>query len=87
MTNINIYCLFDSDGALHGVYSSIKAVHRDALKICNKGISGVYVRTDEGMSKPTITLLRNIMKGELDVKVNYYSENVKVTILKTGLKE
>jgi len=39
------------------------------------------------MSKPTITLLRNIMKGELDVKVNYYSENVKVTILKTGLKE
>ncbi|MEK9770231.1 MAG: hypothetical protein VW683_15065 [Betaproteobacteria bacterium] len=79
--------MFDSDGALHGVYSSIKAVHRDALKICNKGISGVYMRTDEGMSKPTITLLRNIMKGELDVKVNYYSENVKVTILKTGLKE
>jgi hypothetical protein len=87
MTKINIYCLFDPEGSLHGVYSSIKAVHRDALKICNTGISGVYVRTTEGVSKPSITLLRNILKGELDVKVNYYSDNAKVTILKTGLKE
>lgn len=87
MTKINIYCLFDPEGALHGVYSSIKAVHRDALKICNTGISGVYMRTADGVSKPSITLLRNILKGELDVKVNYYSDNAKVTILKTGLKE
>jgi hypothetical protein len=79
--------LFDGDGSLHGVYSSIKAVHRDALKLCNTGHSGVFVKLPEGISKPTITLLRNIMKGEIDVKVDYCSSKSKVTILKTGLKE
>ena len=87
MTNINIYCLFERDGALHGVYSSIKAAHRDALKICNKGSSGVYIKSPEGPQKPTLTLLRNLFKGEIDVKVTYISDKTKVTILKTGLKE
>ena len=87
MTNINIYCLFDRDGSLHGVYSSIKAVHRDALKLCNSGHSGVFLKHPDGVKKPTITLLRNIFKGEMDVKVSYISDKAQVIILKTGLKE
>ena len=31
MTKIYIYCLFERDGALHGVYSSLKAAHRMLL--------------------------------------------------------
>ena len=87
MTNINIYCLFESDGALHGVYSSIKAVHRDALKLCNTGATGVYVKHPDGIQKPTLTLLRNVFKGKMDVKVKYLSDAAQATILKTGLKE
>jgi len=87
VTNINIYCLFDKDGSLHGVYSSIKAVHRDALRLCNTGHSGVFLRQPDGAKKPTITLLRNIFKGEIDVKVTYVSDKSQVIILKTGLKE
>ena len=87
MTNINIYCLFDKGGALHGVYSSIKAVHRDALKLCNTGHSGVFIKHAGGTEKPTLTLLRNLFKGEMDVKVTYLSIEARVTILKTGLKE
>jgi hypothetical protein len=87
MTNINIYCLFDEEDSLHGVYSSIKAVHRDALKICNQGISGVFVRSDAGMEKASIGFLRNLLKGEMDKKVKYVSDYGEVTILKTGLRE
>jgi|TARA_B100000900_G_C20467046_1_gene669720 hypothetical protein len=87
MTKLNIYCLFDSRDALYGVYSSIKAVHRDALKICNTGTIGVHIRTDEELLKPSVTVLRNIFKGEVDVKVDYFSDKSKVTILKTNIKE
>lgn len=87
MTKLNIYCLFDKDDFLHGVYSSIKSVHRDALKLCNSGHSGVFVRYDNQSIRPNITLLRNIFKGEIDVKVFYYSDNTKITILKTSIKE
>lgn len=87
MTNINIYCLFDKEESLHGVYSSIKAVHRDALKICNQGISGVFVRSEAGMEKASIGFLRNLFKGEMDKKVKYVSDYGEVTILKTGLRE
>jgi len=87
MTKLNIYCLFDSDDALYGVYSSIKAVHRDALKICNNGFSGVYLRYNGESKTPNITMLRNIFKGEIDVKVNYVSDKSKITILKTSIKE
>ena len=87
MTKINIYCLFNRDDSLYGVYSSIKAVHRDALRLCNTGHSGVFIRHSDGPRPPNITLLRNIFKGEIDVKVRYFSDNASVTILKTGLKE
>jgi|TARA_R110000824_G_scaffold39325_2_gene119002 hypothetical protein len=87
VTNINIYCLFNEEDALHGVYSSIKAVHRDALKICNRGISGVFVRSEGGMEKANIAFLRTLFKGEMDKKVKYISDYGEVTILKTGLRE
>jgi hypothetical protein len=87
MTNINIYCLFDGEEQLFGVYSSIKAAHRDAIKLCNVGSSGVYYRQNGALQKPTLTLLRNTFKGEMDIKVEYISDSNSVTILKTGLKE
>ena len=87
MTKIYIYCLFEKDDKFCGVYSSIKAAHRDALKICNKGGASVYLRTGETVEKPTVKLLRNIFKGEMDLKVTYHSDKTSVTILKTKLKE
>ncbi len=87
MTKLNIYCLFDSDDALYGVYSSIKSVHRDALKLCNKGYSRVYLKHEGDAVTPNVTVLRNIFKGEIDVKVNYISDKSKITILKTSIKE
>ena len=87
MTNINIYCLFDGTDQLHGVYSSIKAIHRDAIQLCNQGVSSVYMHDKSGTKKPTLTHLRNVLKGEMDVKVRYFSDACTVTILKTGLKE
>jgi len=87
MTKINIYCLFDNQQSLYGVYSSIKAVHRDALKLCNDGFSSVIINHQGERQKPNITLLRNIFKGETDVKVNYSSDKTRITILKTSIKE
>ena len=87
MTNIYIYCVFEADQVLYGVYSSIKAAHRDALKICNKGQSPVYIRHDGEIRVPTITMLRNIFKGEMNIKVKYWSDAASVTVLKTQLKE
>ena len=43
MTNIYCYCLFDGNGNFQGVYSSTAAVHRDAMKLCNKGHSPVLM--------------------------------------------
>ena len=87
MTKIYIYCLFEKNGIFRGVYSSIKSVHRDALKICNTGSSQIYLKSTEGLVRPTPTILRNIFKGETDIKVEYYSNDSNVTILKTKLKE
>ena len=87
MTKINIYCVFDAKDALYGVYSSIKAAHRDALRLCNTGNSSVYIRHPDGVRSPNLTLLRNLFKGEMDVKVQYFSDASRITILKTGLKE
>jgi hypothetical protein len=87
MTKLNIYCVFDKTQALYGVYSSIKAAHRDALKLCNSGYSPVVVFHNSERKTPNATLLRNIFKGEIDVKVDYFSDNSKITILKTSLRE
>lgn len=88
MTKLYIYCLYDKDDALVGVYSSLKAVHRDAIKICNTGFSPVLVNYGNGEMQPTsLTLLRNLFKGVVDTKVTYRSDNSKAIILKTKLRE
>ena len=87
MTKIYIYCLFERDGALHGVYSSLKAAHSDALKLANVGGRGVYINHDDKSISPNLRLIRKIFAGEFDVKVSYFSDNGAVNILKTKLKE
>ena len=87
MTNIYIYCVFEGDQVLHGVYSSIKAAHRDAVKLCNQGNSRVYIRHDGEGKIPTVTMLRNIFKGEMNIKIKYWSDAKSATILKTRLRE
>jgi hypothetical protein len=87
MTKIYIYCIFVGGDVLHGVYSSLKTAHRDALKLANSGSRGVYMNHNGDTVKPDLKTLRNIFAGEFDIKVNYYSENKMVSILKTKLKE
>ena len=87
MTKIYIYCLFDKEGNFKSVYSSIKAVHRDAMKLCNQGTSAVIVEVDGVSSSPSLTLLRNVFKGETDIKVKYLSDQNQATIIKTKLRE
>ena len=87
MTKIYIYCLFQEGDALVGVYSSLKSAHRDALKMCNRGSSGVYINHEGNPMRPELRLIRNIFKGEFDLKVDYFSQSTRVTILKTKLRE
>jgi len=37
--------------------------------------------------RPELTLLRNIFKGEVDLKVDYFSGGSRVVVLKTKLRE
>jgi len=87
MTKIYTYCLFDRQGVFYGVYSSLKAVHRDALKVCNKGNFEVFITMGENTTKATLVNLRNILKGKCDVQVIYRSGNHTARILKSKLKE
>tara|TARA_A100001037_G_C14840581_1_gene496332 strand:- start:185 stop:448 length:264 start_codon:yes stop_codon:yes gene_type:complete len=87
MTKIYIYCLFDERDTFWGVYSSIKAVHRDAMKIANKGDFPVVVEVGDAHSAPSLTALRNIFKGQHDIWVRYRSGRHYAKILKTKLKE
>ena len=87
MTKIYIYCLFEGGDVLTGVYSSLKSVHRDALKLANTGQRGVYMRYKGESVTPNLKLLRNIFAGEFDIKIDYYSDNKMVSILKMKLKE
>ena len=87
MTKIYIYCLFEGGDVLHGVYSSLKAAHRDALKMTNTGQRGVYMNYEGNSVTHDLKLLRNIFAGEFDIRVDYYSDNNRASILKTKLKE
>ena len=87
MTNIYAYCLFDRDDNFHGVYSSLKAIHRDALKLCNKGDSEVFMKIETEYIKPSLNHLRKIFKGQINTKVIYISDNAQIKILKTTLRE
>tara|TARA_R100000664_G_scaffold31296_1_gene44762 strand:+ start:509 stop:772 length:264 start_codon:yes stop_codon:yes gene_type:complete len=87
MTNIYIYCLFDEHDTLHGVYSSLKIVHRDAVSLINTGVSSVYMESPRGMLQPSLKTLRNTFKGVCEVVVRYRSGRRVAKILKTKIKE
>ena len=87
MTNIYIYCLFDAKDVFFGVYSSLKVVHRDALKICNKGTGAVVMQEPGPPQTPTLKVLRNAFRGVCEVMVTYRSGPHAAKILKTRLKE
>ena len=70
-----------------GAYSSLKAVHRDAIKLANRGHSSVYMIYDKVASKPSLTTLRNLFKGKCDIEVKYRTSSTSVRIYKTKLKE
>ncbi len=87
MTKIYIYCLFGEFEQFMGVYSSIKAVHRDALKICQRGKSQIYMEHEGQYAPPSLVKLRNFFKGKCDIEAKYYSEGALAKIYKTRLKE
>jgi hypothetical protein len=87
MTKIYIYCLFDTMDNFMGVYSSLKSIHRDALKLSNRGHSHVYMVGEGDPVKPSLTTLRNTFKGKCDVEVKYRTSITSIRIYKTKLKE
>ena len=87
MTKIYIYCLFDRFDNFLGVYSSLKSIHRDALVICNKGASSVYMKTANKSKPANLVDLRNTFKGKCDIEITYFSDAQYVKIFKTKLKE
>ena len=87
MTKLYIYCLFEQDDIFHGVYSSLKSAHRDALKIANKGPAGVFIKHEGEYMSPTLSILKKIFNGEVDIKIEYTSSASRATIIKTKLKE
>ena len=88
MTKIYIYCLFDDTRGevLKGVYSSIKAVHRDALRLANRGESRVYMVYNNKALEATVGNLRNTLKGKVDESVSYRTNRSLVRVYKTKLK-
>ena len=87
MTKLYIYCLFERDDIFHGVYSSLKSAHRDALKMANKGPTGVHIKHNGDYLAPTLPILKKIFNGEVDIIVQYISSAARATIIKTKLKE
>ena len=87
MTKIYTYCLFDGSGTFYGVYSSLKAIHRDALKLANRGPFEITVNIGGVEQKPTMKLLWNTFKGACDVQVEYRCGSHRAKIIKTRLKE
>ena len=70
-----------------GVYSSLKAVHRDALRRANRGGSQVLMVHGNDVLPPSLTDLRNIFKGKCDYSVSYRTPHTNVKVYKTKLKE
>ncbi len=87
MTKIYIYCLFDKFDNFLGVYSSLKSIHRDAVRICNQGTSSVFMKLDNKTVPANLVTLRNTFKGVCDVETIYFSDAQFVKIYKTKLKE
>jgi hypothetical protein len=87
MTKIYTYCLFDTDDTFYGVYSSLAAAYRDAVKIANQGKSRVMLKTESGWVDPDLTTLRNVLYSKCDVVVVLQGGRHRAKILKTRLKE
>jgi len=87
MTKIYIYCLFDRFDKFLGVYSSLKTVHRDALRYCNRGNSRVVLEADGRLHDASLVILRNLFKGKLNYEILYCNERQGVKVLKTNLTE
>ena len=87
MTKIYIYCLFDRFDKFLGVYSSLKTVHRDAVRYCNKGNSRVILQADGIFQAAALANLRNLFKGRVNYEVMYCNERQGVKVLKTNLTE
>lgn len=87
MTKIYTYCLFDHAGTFFGVYSSLQAIHRDALKMCNRGNASVTMEFKGKQQAATLSGLRNLLKGQCDVQVRYRAGVHGAKIIKTKLKE
>jgi hypothetical protein len=87
MTKIYIYCLFDRYDNFLGVYSSLQAINRDAMKLCNTGASKVWLLDANTKKDCTLVNLRNTFKGKCDYEIKYASSATSVKIFKTKLKE
>ena len=87
MTKIYIYCLFDRYDNFLGVYSSLKSVHRDALKTCNQGFANVVMFVEGKSQACSLSSLRNTFKGKCDYEIRYQSDKQCIKIFKTKLKE
>lgn len=87
MTKIYIYCLFDRYDKFLGVYSSLKSVHRDAVRYCNQGHARVFTLADKELRPASLVNLRNIFKGRCDYEISYVSDTTRVKIFKTKLTE
>ena len=87
MTKIYTYCLFDRQQAFVGVYSSLKAVHRDAMRLSNRSTQKVVMQFGGDIHDASLTTLRNLLKGECEVKVHYGAAPHTATVIKTKLKE
>jgi len=86
-TKIYCYCLFDRQGTFYGVYSSLKAIHRDALKITNRASSEVVLMLEGKSTKATLTNLRNALKGKTDTQIIYASGAHRAKIIKSTFIE
>ena len=87
MTKINIYCLFERDDNFYGVYSSLKAAHIDAVKLCNKTNSRVFLQIGGEYVEANMQNLRSVFNGEMDVKVRYTAGEYTARLVKTKLRE
>ena len=87
MTKINIYCLFETGDNFYGVYSSLKAAHRDALKICANSSSRTLIEVKGEYIEASETNLRKLFQGETEVKARYTSGYRTAKIVKTKIKE
>jgi hypothetical protein len=90
MTNIYIYILFDNyktNSLFRGVYSSIKAAHRDAVKMANRGETEVVVTHDGLRLEASVAAVRNAFKGKCDVEIKYRTGLSNISLYKTRLKE